>query len=111
MAAPASPYLPPNSQYPVPHPQTAVVDKGVAIAMLIVNIVIPGLGTIIADVLARGPNKMIGRGIAQFVLSIIIVGWVWAIVTGVQLIKNAMWLEDQQGAARAQQYPSAPPPQ
>lgn len=69
------------------YPQVPVLDTGTAAAVLIVNVLLPGIGTIIAGVV--GKMKLIGRGIAQLVLSLIIVGWVWAIVTGVQCLINA----------------------
>lgn len=72
---------------PVPYPQSPVLDMPVAAAVLIANIIVPGLGTIIAAVV--GKHKMIARGILQLVLAIIIVGWVWGVVTGVQCLINA----------------------
>lgn len=67
--------------------QVPVLDMGVAVAVLVSNILIPGLGTIIGAVV--GKFKMIGRGVAQFFLAIVIVGWVWGIITGVQCLVNA----------------------
>ena len=72
---------------PVPYPQCPVLEMPVAAAVLIANIIVPGLGTIIAAVV--GKHKMIARGILQLVLAIIIVGWIWGIVTGVQCLINA----------------------
>lgn len=74
-----------------PYPQVPVLDKTMALVTLLVNIFVPGIGTIVAGVLGNKP--LIGRGIAQLVLSLIIVGWIWAIVTGVQVLQNAMWAE------------------
>lgn len=74
-----------------PYPDAPVVDKNMALVTLLVNIFVPGVGTIIAGVLGNKP--MIGKGIAQLILSIIIVGWIWAIVTGVQVLQNATWAE------------------
>ncbi len=70
-----------------PYPQSPVLEMPVAAALLIATIVIPRLGTIIAAVV--GKHKMIARGIVQLVLAIIIVDWVWGIVTGVQCLINA----------------------
>lgn len=72
-----------------PYPQTPVVDKNSALLCLVINILLPGVGTIAGGVLGNKP--MIGRGIAQLLLSILIVGWVWAIVTGIQMLHNATW--------------------
>jgi hypothetical protein len=80
-----------------PYPQSPILQTGTAVGMLIVNIIIPGLGTLIAGIMSGKP--LIGRAIAQFFLAIIIVGWVWGIVTGVQLLSNASWA-DKTGAKR-----------
>ena len=82
----------PASSQP-PYPQTPVLETGVAAACLIANVIIPGLGTLIAGIV--GVRPLVGRAIAQFFLTIVIVGWVWGIVTGVQLLTNASWKEKQ----------------
>ncbi len=74
-----------------PYPDTPVVAMDKALIALVINIFVPGIGTIVAGVIGEKP--MIGRGIAQLVLAIIIVGWIWAIVTGIQLLQNAKWAE------------------
>lgn len=71
----------------VPYPQSPVLEMPMAIVVLVVNLVLPGIGTIIAGVV--GQQKMIGRGIAQFLLTIIVVGWIWALVTSIQCLSNA----------------------
>ncbi len=76
-----------------PYPQTPVLDMGIAAVCLVVNIIIPGIGTIIAGIV--GAERTIGRGIAQLLLSIIIVGWIWGLVTGIQLMINASWKAQQ----------------
>lgn len=80
-----------------PYPQSPVVEQNIAIVTLIVNLFVPGIGTIIAGVVGNKP--MIGRGIAQLLLSIIIVGWIWAIVTGVQVLQNSSWADKNRGVA------------
>ena len=72
---------------PAPYPNLPVLEPNMALVALIVNVFVPGIGTIIAGSIGNKP--MIGKGIAQFLLAIIFVGWVWGIVTGVQLMKNA----------------------
>lgn len=72
-----------------PYPQTPVLETGMAAVVLIVNILIAGLGTLIGGIV--GSKPVIGRAIAQFLLSFIIVGWIWGIVTGVQALTNASW--------------------
>jgi hypothetical protein len=89
--APASQVRPP------PYPQTPVLGMGFAVACLVANVFIPGLGTLIAGISTGRP--LIGRAAGQFFLWILIVGWVWGVVTGVQLISNASWA-DKTGAPR-----------
>jgi len=74
-----------------PYPQSPVLEKTMAILMLIVNVIVPGVGTIAGGVLGEKPQ--IGKGIAQLLLSLIIVGWVWALVTSIQMLQNAVWAE------------------
>lgn len=79
-----------------PYPQVPVLDSTRAILCLLINVFAPGIGTIAAGVMGQKP--LIGRGVAQLLLSIVLVGWVWGIVTGVQLLQNATWQE--KGAGR-----------
>lgn len=90
MAVLASPGAPAG---PAPYPQVPVLKMDQALICLVVNIFAPGIGTIIGGVLGEKP--LIGRGIAQLLLSIIIVGWIWAIVTGVQFLQNGKWAENR----------------
>ena len=83
----------------LPYPKSPVLETGAAAGCLIANLFIPGLGTLIAGIV--GSKPMIGRAIAQLLLTIVVVGWVWGIVTGVQLLTNATWKTKQSGAAAA----------
>jgi hypothetical protein len=74
-----------------PYPKMPVLEMPMAVVTLVVNILVPGIGTIVAGVV--GARPLIGRGIAQLLLAIIIVGWVWALVNGIQAIANATWKE------------------
>ena len=74
-----------------PYPQSPVIETNTALVCLVVNVVLPGIGTIIAGVVGNRP--LIGRGIAQILLTLVFVGWVWAIITGVQLLQNATWAQ------------------
>lgn len=81
-----------------PYPQAPLVDTVIAVICLIVNIaLLPGVGTIIGAVVAG--ERGVGKGIAQLILTIILIGWIWAIITGVQMLVNASWKEKQDGAA------------
>lgn len=81
----------------MPYPQSPVLDKTMAMVCLAINVFVPGVGTIAGGVLGEKP--LIGRGIAQLLLALIVVGWIWAIVTGVQMLSNAVWKEKQAGRA------------
>lgn len=79
----------PTGASPQPYTQVPVLETGAAIGCLVLNVILPGIGTIVAGIV--GGQKLIGRGIAQLILAVIIVGWVWAVVTGFQLVTNASW--------------------
>lgn len=72
------------------------VSQGLAIAALILNIlVIPGLGTIIGGRTKTGVIQLVVT-LVSIPLMFILIGfpiaiamWMWAIVTGVQLIKES----------------------
>lgn len=72
---------------PRPYPQAPVLDRQMAIVVLVVNLFFPGIGTIVAGV--SGKQPMVGRGIAQLLLSLIIIGWIWALVTSIQVLTNS----------------------
>jgi hypothetical protein len=60
-----------------------------ALLIGIVNILCPGAGVLVAAARESFPSDLIVIGVAQFVLSFIIVGWVWAIIWSLQLIAKA----------------------
>lgn len=77
-----------------PYPQSPVIEKTNALLCLILNVFVPGVGTIAAGVM--GNQKLFGRGIAQFITVILLgFGWFWGIYTGIQLLQNATWRESQ----------------
>lgn len=77
-----------------PYPQAPLLDMPIAIVSAIVNIAfIPGLGTIIGAIVAG--EKGVGKGIAQLILTLILIGWIWAIVTAVQMLVNTSWKSKQ----------------
>ncbi|MHB8634195.1 MAG: hypothetical protein ACYDBQ_09555 [Thermoplasmatota archaeon] len=79
-----------------PYPKMPALDVPMAIVVLIVNLIFPGIGTIVAGVL--GEMKLIGRGIAQLLLWLVVVGWVWALVSSIQGLTNAQWKAKQPAA-------------
>jgi len=97
--APAAPAAPMASGSVPPYPQTPVLETGMAAVVLIVNVIVPGLGTLIGGIIAH--QKLIGRAVAQFLLAIVIVGYVWGIITGVQALINASWGNKNPGGRSA----------
>ena len=72
------------------------VSQGLAIAALLINVLlIPGLGTIIAGRKSEGLFQLIlliiGIALSFFLIGIpiVILVWIWGLVTGIQLIKEA----------------------
>lgn len=63
------------------------VDQGIAIAALVVNILVPGLGTIIYGISAD--DLRIARAILQFVGAFILIGWISAVIDGVKILMAA----------------------
>lgn len=82
-----------------PYAQVPVLEMGPAIGCLVLNAIVPGLGTLVAGIV--GVRPLVGRAVAQFFLAIILVGYVWSIVTGVQLATNASWADRTPGARAA----------
>ena len=72
------------------------VSQGLASAALLINVLlIPGLGTIIAGRKSEGLFQLIlliiGIALSFFLIGIpiVILVWIWGLVTGIQLIKEA----------------------
>ncbi len=72
------------------------VSQSMAIAALLLNVLLmPGLGTIIAGRTSEGLLQIIllvvGLALSFFLVGIpiVILVWIWGLVTGVQLIKEA----------------------
>eukprot|EP00904_Undaria_pinnatifida_P000606 jgi/Undpi1/10546/HiC_scaffold_29.g12996.m1 len=62
-----------------------VLKRWIAILLFIADLFIPGLGTIIAGCLACSLETLI-VGIIQMLTSWLIVGWVWSILWGWELV-------------------------
>jgi hypothetical protein len=61
-----------------------------ALAILIINVFFPGIGTMfIGCISGKNVGYWICIGLCQVLLSFIIIGWIWAIVTGVMLLTKA----------------------
>jgi hypothetical protein len=69
----------------------------------------PGAGVLVAAARESFPTDLIVIGVAMFVLSFIIVGWVWAIIWSLQLIVKAGSPQNVTGRAASATEPVAAP--
>ena len=89
-----------------PYPQTPVLETPIAAVVLIANLILPGSGTLTAGII--GQQRLIGRAIAQFFLTLVIVGYVWGIITGIQALTNASWGSKNKTASATETEAPAP---
>ncbi|KAL9654616.1 hypothetical protein ABK040_006678 [Willaertia magna] len=69
---------------------SVVKVKGMGLIILIVNILFPGIGTILAGIMTEEKEKSqsaIIVGVLQFILTSCFIGWLWAIYTGFMIMK------------------------
>jgi hypothetical protein len=67
-----------------------VVSRTMAMIILIMNIFLPGWGTVVLGFLSpHHTTYFILIGLLQFILVGLIIGWVWAIITGVKTWNKA----------------------
>lgn len=65
-------------------------EKTVAIVLLILNIIIPSLGTFLCACVGGGfRSTQIIVGLLQFVTTPIIIGWVWSIWWGIEILNKS----------------------
>ncbi|PIN92877.1 hypothetical protein COU54_05130 [Candidatus Pacearchaeota archaeon CG10_big_fil_rev_8_21_14_0_10_31_24] len=76
-------------------PKGVELTSGLAVAALIINLFIPGLGTLIAGRIKSGAWQIVLLVISA-PLSFIYIGfitylivWIWALITSIQLIKES----------------------
>jgi hypothetical protein len=71
--------------------ETPLVPQDVAVNVLVLNIVLPGAGTIVAafyDV--KGFNSgLLGVGIAQILLTLVLAGLIWSVIMGIQIFNKS----------------------
>jgi hypothetical protein len=65
------------------------VPKALAVIILLLNIILPGVGTIIVGCHSNEPAYYVLTGLAQLCLAIIVFGWIWAILTGMQVLAHS----------------------
>jgi hypothetical protein len=65
------------------------LDSSLAVLILILNILFPGIGTIVMGCNSTNSGSWICIGILQIFLSMFLIGWIWAIITGIICLSNA----------------------
>lgn len=68
------------------HERIPVISKTCAIILLIVNILLPGWGTVFLAAFSPHTGYFILIGLLQFLLAGFIIGWIWAIYTSMQVL-------------------------
>ncbi len=63
------------------------LNCGIAITLFILNIFLPGIGTILLS-FSKGNNHF-KAGVIQILLVIILIGWILSIIWGLEIIKKA----------------------
>ena len=66
------------------------LNKVLAIVILVLNIILPGIGTIICSLI--GPKFELDNllvGIVQLLLAVCIIGWVWSIWWGIIVLQKS----------------------
>lgn len=72
------------------HSKIPIISTSCAVILLIVNIFLPGWGTVALMCFSHHHKiYFLLIGLLQFLLTCIIIGWVWAIITSVQVIKKS----------------------
>ena len=73
----------------------ALTTSSLAATCLVLNVFIPGLGTIVNSL--KGEFKLLGilLGILQFVTTpIFLIGWLWSILYGVKIANKSKYYRD-----------------
>ena len=82
-----------------PHPGYPVLEQTPAILCVIVNVaVLPGIGTLIAG--SMGGKSFIVRGVLQLLLTPLLIGYVWSVMSAIRIMGNANWARRRQRAGR-----------
>ena len=68
------------------------VSLPVAIVCMLLNILLPGLGTCITACLSKETTSktQLFIGLLQFLTSVVLIGWVWAIMWGVLIVRRSL---------------------
>lgn len=79
--------LTPSRAAPSRSQQVPTLDTNWGTGLLIVNIFLPGVGTLVAGIKSERNTTMV-IGVFQFLLAFLIVGWIWSIYWGYLLYKK-----------------------
>jgi len=69
--------------------QVPTLEKDWGTGMLVVNILLPGVGTLVAGIKSERNTTMV-IGVLQFLLAFVIVGWIWSIYWGWLIYKKVI---------------------
>ncbi len=74
-----------------------ILDTTTAVVLLIINVIfLPGLGTMLVSCLSPNNPKCswISLGLGQLITTFCCVGWIWSIVTSVQIMQKANQMQN-----------------
>ncbi len=67
-----------------------VLSKSIAIVILVINCIFPGIGTMLLSCIGgQFKKEHLIVGLLQMVLAICVIGWIWSILWGVILIMKS----------------------
>lgn len=71
--------------------QVPTLESNWGTGMFVVNILLPGVGTLVAGIKSERNTTMV-IGVLQFLLAFLIVGWIWSIYWGWLIYKKVRTL-------------------
>ena len=80
-------------------------DHSLAVLCLVLNIFVPGFGTIINAYQShhnRGTGVCIG--ILQFLLTVFLIGWIWSIVYGINIVHQSSGHHGEHGHGHGHEH-------
>ena len=67
-----------------------VVSTECAIIVLIINILLPGWGTMLLGCISdHNCGYFFVIGLIQFFLTVLLIGWIWSIITGIKCLRKS----------------------